>query len=57
MCGRRALVPAHKLGQFEDGSSAEEFRSMVYRQMGSLIIAAHDSFLRYRQARQRRTPL
>jgi uncharacterized protein len=50
LCGRRDLVPARMLGQIETGSSPEEARSTVCRQMGSLVIAARDSFLRYRQA-------
>jgi uncharacterized protein len=50
LCGRRDLVHARMLGQIETGSSPEEARSTICRQMGSLVIAARDSFLRYRQA-------
>ncbi len=50
LCGRRDLVPARMLGQIEGGSSPEESRSVVCRQMGSAVIAAHDSFLRYRES-------
>jgi uncharacterized protein len=50
LCGRRDLVPARMLAQIEAGSSPEEARSTICRQMGSLVIAACDSFLRYRQA-------
>jgi uncharacterized protein len=50
LCGRRDLVPARMLGQIETGSSPEEARSTVCCQMGSLVIAACESFLRYRQA-------
>jgi uncharacterized protein len=50
LCGRRDLVPARMLGQIDAGNSPEEARSTVCRQMGSVVIAAHDSFLPYREA-------
>jgi uncharacterized protein len=50
LCGRRDLVPARMLGQIETANSPAEARSTVCRQMGSLVIAAHDSFLPYREA-------
>ena len=50
LCGRRDLVPARMLGQIEAESSPEDARAMMCRQMGSLVLAARDSFRRHRSA-------